>query len=514
MPPYLAPEPRKLVGISEIRGLDWIYWTAGQYREEGLPDADLTLIYGGVTVPGNYLRGRPLSTNEAEQIIRKRRHLIVGGPLANQLSESTGLQRVQKDLAVYFNSYLDGQPDDRYPQPGEIEAWLQAGAPIAAAHPLPADQLLAEVSCYHGCVRYLTGGCSFCSEPLYGKPQFRRPTAVAEEVKALYQAGLRHFRLGGQSCIISYGCHGLGESETPRPNPEAHQRLFSSIWADCPQIRVLHVDNANPAVIAAHPRPARKIVKLLKKYTTAGNTLAFGLESADPRVIEANNLNARPDQVFKAVELVNKIGRERGENGLPALLPGLNFLAGLHEETTETYRLNFEFLKKIVEAGHWLRRINIRQVLSGRSQFKMRHGKAFKKFKRRVREQIDKPLLKEMFPRGLVLKDVLMEKREGNTTFGRQLGTYPILVGVRYPLELDRFYDLRVTEYGYRSLTAVEADLKFEELGTRELQAIPGIGKRRASKLFVNQPASSAAFRELINDPEAAELALRYINFD
>ncbi len=449
-----------------------------------------------------------------EQIIKNRKDVIVGGPLARQLPGSSALQRVEKDLAVYFNSYLDGQPVDRYPEPGETEAWLQAGASLVSAHPLPAGHLMAEVSCYHGCVRYFTGGCSFCSEPLYGKPQFRRPTAVAEEVKALYQAGLRHFRLGGQSCIISYGSQNLGESETPLPNPDALRQLFSSIWENCPQIKVLHVDNANPAVIAAHPRPARKIVKLLKKYTTAGNTLAFGLESADPRVVEANNLNAAPDQVFKAVALVNEIGRERGKNGLPALLPGLNFLAGLHAENADTYRLNFEFLEKIINAGYWLRRINIRQVLSGRTKFKMRHGKAFKKFKRRVREQIDKPLLKEMFPRSLVLKDVLMEKREGNTTFGRQLGTYPILVGVRYPLELDRFYDLRVTEYGYRSLTAVEADLKFEELGTRELQAIPGIGKRRASKLFVNQPASSAAFRKLINDPEAAELALRYINFD
>ncbi len=513
VPPYLAPEPRKLVGVCATEQLDWQYLTAGEYREKGLPEFDLLLVYGGVTVPGNYLRGRPLSEQEAAELIVPGREVFFGGPLATSDRLEAAPHLVQKDLSAYFYTYLNGELEDRRVRPEEREAWLQAGARLVNAHPLAADRLLAELSTYRGCVRYFTGGCSFCSEPLFGRPDFRPPPAIIEEAGRLYDQGVRHLRLGGQSCIISYGCEQLGAKEKPRPVPGQLRELFTGIRERCPELAVLHVDNANPAVMAAHPSETKEILKILKKYTTPGNILAFGMESADPAVIEQNNLNARPAEVRRAVELTNEVGRERGVNGMPALLPGLNFLAGLAGETAATYRLNFEFLKSLLEEDLWVRRINIRQVLGHRREFELTPHKEFKQFKKRVRAEIDRPLLERMFPRGTVLRDVLMEKREGNTTFGRQFGTYPLLVGVKYPLELDRYYDLRVTEYGYRSLTGVEADLKFSEASVKQLEAIPGLGSSRASKLFVAQPTTPAEFKQLIDDPRAADRALAYLHF-
>lgn len=514
VPPYLAPEPRKLVGVCETEALDWQYMTAGEYREQGLPEFDLLLVYGGVTVPGNYLRGRPLSEQEAAELVVPGREVFFGGPLATSDRLRQAPHLVRKDLSAYFYTYLAGEPEDRRAHPEEREAWLQAGARLVEAHPLPADRLLAELSTYRGCVRYFTGGCSFCSEPLFGRPDFRTPENIIAEAGRLYERGVRNFRLGGQSCIISYGCDQLGEKEKPRPVPGQLRKLFSGLRERCPDLDVLHVDNANPAVMAEHPAETKEILKILKQYTTPGNILAFGMESADPSVIEQNNLNARPAEVRRAVELTNEVGRERGANGMPALLPGLNFLAGLAGETAETYRLNFKFLESLLSADLWVRRINIRQVLGHRREFELTHHKEFKQFKKRVREEIDQPLLERMFPRGTVLRDVLMEKREGNNTFGRQFGTYPLLAGVKYPLELDSFYDLRVTEYGYRSLTGVESDLKFSEASVKQLEAIPGLGSSRASKLFVEQPATPEEFRQVIDDPKAADQALKYLQFE
>ena len=177
---------------------------------------------------------------------------------------------------------------------------------------------------------------------------------------------MRNFRLGAQTCFISYHAH-LDGTETPRPDPEAIERLLSGIASL--GVDLLHLDNANPAVMAAHPEESEQILRSIVRHCTSGNVLALGMESADPAVVRANNLNATAEQVMQAIELINRIGRERGPTGLPAVLPGLNFIIGLDGETKRTLDLNYEFLKTVLENDLLLRRINIRQVIGIRRKF-------------------------------------------------------------------------------------------------------------------------------------------------
>jgi radical SAM superfamily enzyme with C-terminal helix-hairpin-helix motif len=65
-------------------------------------------------------------------------------------------------------------------------------------------------------------------------------------------------------------------------------------------------------------------------------------------------------------------------------------------------------LQDLRSEGLWLRRINIRQV-EGQG-FQEISDVDFRSFKQKVRENIDKPLLEEMFPLGSILKDLV-----GNT---------------------------------------------------------------------------------------------------
>ena len=67
------------------------------------------------------------------------------------------------------------------------------------------------------------------------------------------------------------------------------------------------------------------------------------METADPAVVAANNLKAGPDEVFRAIRIVNELGGGRRDN-VPELLPGLNFVCGLTGETGKTYELNEQFL--------------------------------------------------------------------------------------------------------------------------------------------------------------------------
>ncbi len=67
---------------------------------------------------------------------------------------------------------------------------------------------------------------------------------------------------------------------------------------------------------------------------------------------------------MKAIEIINKVGASRGYNGLPELLPGINFILGLPGERRESYRLNREFLEEILRRKLLVRRVNVRKILA------------------------------------------------------------------------------------------------------------------------------------------------------
>ncbi len=515
VPPYISSEPRWIAGVLEEFGLTWDYITVDEYRTGGIPDSKILIVHGGVTVPGKYLGGTPLSVRECRELGIKftDRETYLGGPLARTKETMPFDHTSCKDLSAYLYGSLDGEPRDRWMNTDERERWLSLGAAVVCKHPLYPDPLLAEIGTYRGCVRYFTGGCSFCSEPGYGKPEFREQSDVIAEVSALYELGIRHFRIGGQSCIISYKAQGIGERERPVPQPKELKRLFKGIRDACPDIKVLHVDNANPAVMAAHPEETTEVLEILVEHTTAGNVLALGMESSDPEVIKANNLNARPEEVEEAISMINEVGAARGDNGMPKLSPGINFLAGLKGERPETYDLNFDFLKNILDSGFILRRINIRQVLSDSDDFSLKHKHEFKRFKNMVREKIDRPMLVRMLPEGTVLRDVYMELHKGKLTFGRQIGTYPLLIGIEYPLDLGKYYDIMVTEHGYRSITGIHHPFFIDQASFSELKALPGVGKKRAAKIFRSKPESKEDLRSLLKNDELIDDILRYADF-
>jgi len=513
VPPYLSPEPRMLVGVARELDLTWEYITADEYRENGLPLGDIVLVHGGVTVPGKYLGGTPLTVEEAEDIAQEPGETFLGGPLARYEDVQGYDHYATKDLAAYFYDSLFGEGVDRWANPQETEDWLKFGHKVVERHPLYPDPLLLEMTAYRGCPRYFTGGCSFCSEPDYGKPKFRDQDDIIEEFGLLHEKGIKYFRLGGQSCTVSYKAEGIGEKEVPSPRPKEIEKLFGGLRKKCPDIEVLHVDNANPAVIAEYPEKSREIMKILVDYTTSGNVLALGMESADEEVITKNNLNSTPEQVKEAVRIINEIGKQKGANGMPKLLPGLNFLGGLKGESRETYKKNYQFLEELLGEDLLLRRINIRQVLSHTKEFKVRYKNEFKQFKKKVRENIDNPMLKKMLPSGTVLTDVFMEKIDGNVTFGRQIGTYPLLVGVEYGLDLNEYYDVMITDHGQRSVTGVHHPFYVSEASFSQLQKVPGIGKKRAATIFRKRPKTEEELETIIENKESLGKILKFVDF-
>ena len=64
-------------------------------------------------------------------------------------------------------------------------------------------------------------------------------------------------------------------------------------------------------------------------------------------------------------------------------------------------------------------------------------------------------MLKRVVPKGTILKNVFVEVKERDDLFfGRQFGSYPILVGIKEKnLKIGEFVDVEVIDYGRRSIT-------------------------------------------------------------
>ena len=65
------------------------------------------------------------------------------------------------------------------------------------------------------------------------------------------------------------------------------------------------------------------------------------------------------------------------------------------------------------------------------------------------------PILKKMLPRGNIINDVYTELHLGNLTFGRQMGSYPLLIGIPGKLPLNNKMNVKLIDYGFRSITAL-----------------------------------------------------------
>ena len=222
-----------------------------------------------------------------------------------------------------------------------------------------------------------------------------------------------------------------------------------------------------------------------------------------------------PDDVFDAIKLINDVGAARGENGLPELLPGLNFVHGLRGETKKTFEMNYDFLKRVLESGLLVRRINIRQVMAfpgtmmyGNDILVKKHKKQFLKYKEMVRRDIDLPMLRRIVPTGTVLRDVMCEV-SNNITFGRQLGSYPILVGIPEKLPTGIFMDVTVTGHGHRSITGIPYPLEINRSSFPLIKELPGVGKKRAAEILRGVPYKDE--EDLMTRVENGNELIRYI---
>lgn len=505
VPPYISPYVRYSAGVFEKWGINYDYFTIDTIRKENLweffNDYDLLLLICGLTVPGHYIGGTPITPGEIMKIFKSNKQPIKilagpvkiaytmrGGSFAETLKNLEADFVVKGDVEAFLDSFFKGDPDEYKKSTYDlIDEIAPLGAEVIKKHPR-FPFIVCEMELSKGCERHTY--CSFCTEPvLHGRLRSRNVKGVLKEMEELYKKGCRAFRFGRTANIFAYG----SDRNNWKPCPAVLEELFSESRKIAPDA-IIHNDNANPFYMIKHKKETMEILEIIVKYNTEGDVLSFGVESFDENVLKKNNIESHPKITLEAVKIVNDIGGFR-INGVPKILPGINLLYGLIGETPETYRKNYEYLKRILDEDYLLRRINIRQVMIfpgtplhryySTRKFKMEKH-LFDQWKRKIREEIDNPMLKKVFPAGTILRNVIPEYKKGKLSFGRQLGTYPILVG--FPGDFKNPVNILVVDHGKRSITGIKYPASLNSMTIDELEMIPGIGKNLSRKIILKRP--------------------------
>lgn len=544
VPPYVSPYVRYCAGVLRYFNYDIAYYTCDQWREDrnavedDLAKADIIAIIAGLTVPGRYRGGSPLLLSELQNIAAlKRKGLIfLGGPIVAGYALQGGRNALKLDLEdidclvtgdieeVLFSYLSKGEIVPHLKRHGYdgVDLWSKLGSAVVRLHPWY-PWIMAEIELSRGCDRIGTR-CSFCTEGRFGIFEERSTEGVLEEMESLYRAGVRAFRFGRCSNILTY--HGIASHKGRIPNPHALEELYKGSRQVCPNLSVLHTDNANPKTIADFPDQSVEAIGVISKYDTEGDILSFGIENLDPFVRKINNLKVDFDEAILAVRLVNEAGGWRPTpRNLPKVLPGLNFLVGLAGDTDKALEVNSAFLRQILDEGLAVRRINIRKPMVFDGTLlkdllptypnKVKESR-YKKWKEWVRDEIDRAFLQRVAPVGCILENVRVEEKSGKLSFGRQLATYPLLVGiVDETLRLGDVTTISIVDYGRRSVTGIPFPLDINNCPASSLMAIPGIGKARAMRIMQGRPYFSIGeLKEALDDESLIDELAPFLSID
>ena len=504
VPPFIAPYPRLVYGALADAGVkeeNITYLTIDHLRATGFHlEADFTAVFliGGAVVPGRYLGARIGSLAEIRKIIdlNPGRFFVVGGLISHVLDRPR-VHGILNDIEAAAHTLAMGKITDRRRTTAEASKWAVLGAPVVKQHPW-FPRVMCEIETGRGCPR--TSHCSFCSEGLLDFIEFRQEEDIHREIETLLDIGVKRFRLGRQADILQYGS-ALDNFNNgfPCPSPERVGALFSPLGRlrNEGRILTLNIDNGNPGTIVSFPDQSARILESIADAVSPGDTLAMGIESFDPEVISKNCLKIQGPGALFATGLVNSICGNR-VNGLPRLLPGINLIHGLPGETPETFRINYNWLKAMLDKGHLLRRINIRKLqpfpgtplYAGTAALSRAMTNRYEYYKEKIRNEIDNPMLKRIYPAGTILHDMLILETQEGFSYGKQIASYAI--AAKHPVEIrsGEFVSSMVIGHQERSLLALPVPIDLNTLPARALERIPGISRKRASDIILERPLS------------------------
>ena len=506
VPPFVSPYPRYVYGALIDAGMyddDIIYLTIDDLRKADyrLPhNFDYVFLIGGAIVPGKYLGFKIGTVSEITKIIatNKRQKFAIGGMLAHLVNDFPNTTLVTGDIEQFAHAVATDSDSlaSNYRTYTSLARWAVLGSKLVTLHP-QFPNLICEIETYRGCPR--RNHCSFCAEGLLQSVEFRDQEDILQEIDALIAQGITRFRIGRQADIIAYKSH-INECihGFPRPNPTAVIHLFNELKKriDLGHILMLNIDNANPGTIYYFPDESQAIIDCIANTVTPGDTMPLGVESFDPVVIQKNNLKLHKDQVIQVVKLINDVGGVT-VNGIHRLLPGINLIHGLIGETADTFKINYESLKEILNLGLLVKRINIRSLFPFPGTIaaqKQTHNtmieNRYRFYREKIRNEIDHAMIQQLFPIGTVIANMQVLSCIHGYSYAKEIRSYAITAKIPMELSHFSFVDCIVVGHQERSLLCLPYPIAINTLPQKALEAIPGISKKVSSAIIMHRPFS------------------------
>ena len=514
VPPFIAPYPRYIYGALVEAGIlesQITYLTIDSLRESEYKlndNYEISFIIGGAVVPGKYLGSKIGTATEIDKILtfNQKHKFAIGGMIAHVIkSEQKNNFIITEDIEKFAHNFTLGKKRDQKRTVDEIDRWSKFGANVVKQHP-NFPNIICEMETSRGCPR--KQHCSFCSEGLFKGIEFREIDGIITEIDELIKLGISRFRIGRQADIIQYKtAFSEFKNGFSKPNITSAVELFSElkIRKDSGFIKILNVDNANPGTIINYPNESSKILEAIVDAITPGDTLPLGIESFDQNVAKANNLKVTGDEAIKVIQIINEIGGKRVD-GIPVLLPGINLIHGLKGETANTFKENFLWLEKILNQDLLLKRINIRKlhpfpgtaIINSLPIMSQKTINRFEYYRDKIRNEIDLPMVKKIYPTGTILKDNMILSKQNGYSYGKQLSSYSITMKIPLELTPNNLCDAIVVGHRERSLIGIPTPIKINEINQKAIESIPGISKKLSSTIILKRPFKNSEELKII----------------
>jgi radical SAM superfamily enzyme with C-terminal helix-hairpin-helix motif len=98
----------------------------------------------------------------------------------------------------------------------------------------------------------------------------------------------------------------------------------------------------------------------------------------------------------------------------------------------------------------------------------------------------------------------------GALSFGRQMGSYPILVGIPVRLPERMITDVVVVDWGMRSITALPVPVEINTLPAPAIKWLPGIGKKKVAAVLAKRPFNSLEAYRKVADSSRIDPVLKF----
>ena len=89
------------------------------------------------------------------------------------------------------------------------------------------------------------------------------------------------------------------------------------------------------------------------------------------------------------------------------------------------------------------------------------------------------------------------------------------MIGIPGVLKINDFFDVKVVDYGFRSITAIPFPLNINKAPRETIEALPGIGKKRVIRILANRPFKDKnQLIDAFDDSTIADKILDYISIE